>query len=171
MSRFSRGQILPVPPIISQLHAVEPGGIIDPASTTDCGESCCASVISVATSFTVEPGCIREAMNLPRTNGSTTAADIARLLGAMAGKTTIYDGGAKMAWSVLGTLRRHGCYTLILGNWLSVDALHWYLAFARSSDRVECMDPWTATYVDVSREEFNAAFSGQLVVCDLWSPV
>lgn len=171
MMRWANGTPLTPPPIVGQNIAVDPDGTIDPDAATDCGESCVSSVLQVATSYSIPPGCIREAMHGPRGLGLTSADDLTRFLQQMAVSSYRSALSADEYWDALSRLRHYGQYRVILGNWVSDELLHWVVAYERSSTGVWVMDPWTATHVNYSREYVMSRQAQQFVVADLWRAV
>lgn len=169
MQRFSKGAILPVPPVVKQRDALNPDGSVDTAATTDCGEACLSSILEVATSFHVSPGCIRESLGLPMYDGRTTAVELVSFLNAMGVESWRVREASPGAWDLLAALRHSGRFVVVLGRWETFDALHWVVAYQRTSQTVWYMDPWSGTHAELGRVHFDGRFEGDMVIAKLTS--
>lgn len=138
--------VLPVPPVVSQLNAVNPDGSVDPAATTDCGEACAASALRGFGKLQLSPGCIRQAIGDPVQNGRTVGGELERVFRQSGLVATVSGLSGDALWKALRRLRRHGRYCLILGAWIEPDQLHWRLLYERDALNVSFMDPWTGGY-------------------------
>lgn len=164
--RFTPGAVLPVPPVVSQLHALGPDGVPDEAAASDCGEACVASVLTVHTSYLLAPGCVRQALGKPRVSGLTTAGDLSGVLRGFGVDSWIRTEPAHV-WDDMARLRHFGRYVLVLGHWLQPSLLHWMLAYERDRDDLLCMDPWRANLIRMSAMEYETQDSGTSVVARL----
>lgn len=167
MSRFTAGVVLPVPPIVAQRSALLPDGQVDPANTTDCGEACVASVLEVASGYRISPGCVRQALGEPRDNGRTVASELSRLLTGLGVPSWIYAEGAADSWEHCAKLRHYGFYRIVLGYWLTFPALHWVLAYERTSRSLRVMDPWGGEERSISEADFQTHYASAMVVAQL----
>lgn len=144
-------RVLDVPPIISQNEAVLPDGTIDPAHATDCGEACISSALASFRRLHLGPGCIRQALGLPADNGRTTSQEIARFATSLGLKAQMRtDQGADL-WTSLSILRHHGRMLFCLVHFEGSGPLHWMLAYERGAEKVRLMDPWTGSYVELTK--------------------
>lgn len=171
MGRIVPGTPLPWAPLVAQNRVLLPDGSIDPDHATDCGESCVSSVITANTSYTLTPGCIRQAMQLNRDSGITTANDLWQFLHAMGINAFRVEQPAANEWASLNELRHHGKYRILLGSWESPDFLHWVVAFEKSSGGIKYMDPWNGTYGYMDLSRFREQYALAAVVANLWRPV
>lgn len=169
MSRWTPQTYLPVPPVVGQRIALLPDGSIDPAALTDCGESCVSSVLQLATSYSIAPGCIRSAIGLPWDNGRSTTDELASFLTSMGVRSWVYASDANGAWAHLAHGRHYGYMRIILGRWIDTGHLHYMVAYERSSSVIECMDPWIGDYRSISVEAFLTRYQGEQVVANLWA--
>lgn len=167
MTRFVPGAVLPVPAVVPQRQALLPDGTIDPAAETDCGEACLASVLEAASGFALSPGCIRQALGIGEVNGRTVANQVAAFLIGMGVEAFQRHDDAALAWNNLGELRHHGKYQVLLGYWLEFPALHWVLAYERTSNAVRVMDPWHAVHTTLLQPFFRDRYAGDRVVAQL----
>jgi hypothetical protein len=154
---------LPMPPLVSQLQTVLPDGTIDPASLTDCGESCMGSALAGLTGVLLSPGCIRQAMGLPSTSGNSNASQLAAVAHLARGEIVVSFHTGDALWKSLGYLRKHGRYALILGHWLSPDYGHWVLAYERDGSAVRVMGPWGNAYARYSPQHLESLSMGSQV--------
>lgn len=168
MSRFTNGAVLPKPEIVEQRAYSLPDSGTDPARLTDCGESCLSAIVAEATGFQLSPGCIRAALSLPAEDGRTTGKMLTQFLLGIGIESWNLVQTPGDAWTTCAGLRHHGRYVAILGSWLEADALHWYLAYERSTSGVYVMDPWTAQYLWLTKTVFLERFRSETVVAKLW---
>jgi hypothetical protein len=152
-----------VPPIVGQNESPGPGGNVDPAGSTDCGEACISAAVLGRRAMYIAPGCIRQALMLPMSNGSTTAEQLASVwhsFGLRARVARVAPGDLARARL---TLRRAGRFWVILGRWVLTDSEHWVLAYHSDGQGLRVMDPWTAAYVQYSRPFLRERAEGTYV--------
>lgn len=135
--------VLPVPPIVSQLQSRLPDGGLDPANHSDCGESCLASAFRALRFMSMSPGCVRQSLGLPFSDGSTTASELAYWWNGVHGVAEVAERSKIEIWDELGLLRHHGWYQVVLGFWVQPGFLHWVLAYERTRAGVLVMEPFS----------------------------
>lgn len=169
MTRFERGQVLPVPVPVAQRLARLPDGALDPDADSDCGEACVASVLSAATGFLLSPGCVRDALALRSGTGVTTARQLTTFLSAMGVATTAVDVSLDGGLRILHRLRHYGRYAIVLGDWVAEGVGHWVLAYEKTPVGFWVMDPWSGAHVLYTDEVFISRFAGIMAVSRIWS--
>lgn len=154
----------PLPPTVSQLHAVLPDGSTDPQASTDCGEACVASVFAAWRGARFSPGCIREAMGGPFRPGTTSTddlLDICRRLGLRAFERS----PDRSQWEhVVREDVHHGRHVIPLGFWQGPAELHWIVVYGVHERGLWAMDPWVGDYVFHSWAEALTFATGPAVV-------
>lgn len=140
------------PVVVSQLLYLLPDGSPDPANTTDCGESCCTSVIATARGVRIGPGCVRQALGKAETNGSTTAHDLGWYLSRFGLST---DRGQNSSRVELEQRIGSGCWSLALGSWIAPGYGHWEVFYDFGPQNLWAMDPYTGRDVEHSADEYD----------------
>jgi len=139
---------------------LDPEGTTDPAGSTDCGEACLESAVLARRGLRVAAGCIRQGLELPPTNGSTTGEQLALVWKAFGGEATVRRGESAQASPHGLTLRQDGRYRLLLGEWIEPGMEHWVLAYHTEGEETWVMDPWTASHIALHMDVISREGAG-----------
>lgn len=146
------------PALISQLRALDPGGAPDPAASTDCGESCVASVFRTRRGVLLSPGCVRQMLSKPTYAGNTTPDDVRTAGDALQLQPLRHDDLSPVR--VKAALdNKH--WLVALGYWQGPNELHWVLAYDYGAGVVWFMDPWTGRYRELQWATWQSLGQGK----------
>lgn len=137
---------------------------MDPFASTDCGETCAASVLSAWGGPDLAPGAIRQALDLPWNSGSTTGAQLVRFLSECRVRARVLDSSPAAVAQIVRVHVGAGYHVVVLGAWLSPDALHWEVAYDFGRFRCWLMDPWEGRYRWASWRRVGQVAAGSVVL-------
>jgi hypothetical protein len=148
---------------VPQQSALLPDGSLDPANQTDCGEACLSIVAVAAGQGYLSPGCFRQWLGKPESNGVTTAEDLSIGLARLRIRHTVEEISDTAAEDALRHFASVGQLAIILGSWEFPQFDHWMVSGRLSDNGVWVSDPWTGSVRDLTWDTFSANFFGVLV--------
>lgn len=150
-------------PVWDQLNDPNPDGTLPAERANECGEECCAMVISFCHGVPVEADYLRFLLGGAKRQPLTTGADLVRILALCNVKAQVLAPSTADLAHEVQRITKGGRVAIALGEWVDPTIQHWVVCVAASLNGWTVADPWGGRKYNAAWPRAQGAYAGQIV--------